>query len=45
VVIFLDDAGWGDLGANWAGTPETHFLDQLARESLRYACVCVCDVA
>lgn len=35
VVIFLDDAGWGDLGANWAGTPETAFLDQLARESLR----------
>lgn len=35
VVIFLDDAGWGDLGANWAETPETPFLDHLAQQSLR----------
>ena len=39
VIIFLDDAGWGDMGANWNATTETKFLDQLATESLRQVCV------
>lgn len=36
VIIFLDDAGWGDVGVNWRATTETKFLDGLAKESLRY---------
>jgi arylsulfatase G len=38
VVIFLDDAGWGDVGFNVGDeiTPETKVLDKLAREGLRF---------
>lgn len=38
VVIFLDDAGWGDAGFNVGPieTPETKVLDQLATEGLRF---------
>jgi hypothetical protein len=35
VIVLLDDAGWGDVGANWAVTKETTNLDRLAQESLR----------
>lgn len=44
VVVFLDDAGWGDLGANWPETPETTVLDQLARQSLRCVQYVPCPV-
>ena len=36
VVFFLDDHGWGDLGANWPSTHETPNLDKLASNGLRF---------
>jgi hypothetical protein len=36
VIIFLDDAGWGDMGANNPETVETPFMDSLAKKSLRW---------
>ncbi|KFW66837.1 Arylsulfatase G, partial [Pygoscelis adeliae] len=36
IVILADDAGWGDLGANWAETKETPHLDELAAEGTRF---------
>lgn len=35
LVLFLDDHGWGDVGANWNETTETPRLDQLAAEGVR----------
>lgn len=35
VIIYLDDAGWGDVGFNWHETPETKNLDALATQGLR----------
>ena len=41
VIIFLDDTGWGDLGANWddpaAGSPsETPHMNALAADGMRF---------
>ena len=41
VLIFLDDTGWGDLGANWdnatAGSPsETPHMNALAADGMRF---------
>ena len=35
VIILADDMGWGDLGANWAGTKDTANLDRMAAEGTR----------
>ena len=35
VIILADDMGWGDLGANWAGTKDTANLDKMAAEGMR----------
>ena len=35
VIILADDMGWGDLGANWAGTKDTVNLDKMAAEGMR----------
>tara|TARA_B110000208_G_C11546797_1_gene350132 strand:+ start:89 stop:646 length:558 start_codon:yes stop_codon:yes gene_type:complete len=36
LVLFLDDHGWGDVGANWNETTETPRMDQLAAEGVRF---------
>uniref|UniRef100_A0A4W2CGB6 Arylsulfatase G n=1 Tax=Bos indicus x Bos taurus TaxID=30522 RepID=A0A4W2CGB6_BOBOX len=36
VIILADDMGWGDLGANWAGTKDTANLDRMAAEGTRF---------
>eukprot|EP01001_Neometanema_parovale_P001956 NODE_1233_length_1822_cov_67.510889_g1170_i0.p1 GENE.NODE_1233_length_1822_cov_67.510889_g1170_i0~~NODE_1233_length_1822_cov_67.510889_g1170_i0.p1 ORF type:complete len:548 (-),score=108.63 NODE_1233_length_1822_cov_67.510889_g1170_i0:124-1767(-) len=36
IVIFMDDTGWGDIGANWQDTRETPNIDRLAAEGLRF---------
>ncbi|KAM9748768.1 arylsulfatase G isoform 5-T9 [Dama dama] len=36
VIILADDMGWGDLGANWAGTKDTANLDKMAAEGMRF---------
>uniref|UniRef100_A0AC11EMN2 Arylsulfatase G n=1 Tax=Ovis aries TaxID=9940 RepID=A0AC11EMN2_SHEEP len=36
VIILADDMGWGDLGANWAGTEDTANLDKMATEGMRF---------
>ncbi|XP_065766771.1 arylsulfatase G isoform X2 [Muntiacus reevesi] len=36
VIILADDMGWGDLGANWAGTKDTANLDRMAAEGMRF---------
>ena len=36
LVLFLDDHGWGDVGANWNETTETPRIDQLAAEGVRF---------
>lgn len=35
VILFADDLGWGDVGANWAWTRDTPNIDNLARNGLR----------
>ena len=39
VILFADDWGWGDLGANWpeAAGGMTPHLDQLASEGVRFS--------
>ena len=36
VLLFADDYGWGDLGANWETTKETPNLDRLAATGIRF---------
>ena len=37
VLLFLDDWGWGDLGANWyEAEGMTPHMDQLASEGIRF---------
>lgn len=36
VILFLDDHGWGDVGANWNSTKETPNLDRIASKGLRF---------
>lgn len=36
VVIFLDDSGYGDIGANNNETVETKNIDELAKNGLRF---------
>ena len=37
IIFFVDDWGWGDMGANWPpAAPETPHLDRLATKSLRF---------
>jgi hypothetical protein len=36
VVLFADDFGWGDVGANWPSTTETPHMDALANSGLRF---------
>ena len=32
LMLFMDDHGWGDFGANWNATTETPHLDRLAAD-------------
>ena len=36
LIFFVDDWGYGDIGANWKATVETPHLDSLAKNSLRF---------
>ena len=36
VLMFADDFGWGDVGANWAETKETPNIDRLAASGIRF---------
>ncbi|XP_062827231.1 arylsulfatase G isoform X2 [Anolis carolinensis] len=36
IIIFADDIGWGDLGANWALRNDTPNLDKMASEGMRF---------
>ena len=36
VLLFADDFGWGDVGANWAETKETPNIDRLAASGIRF---------
>lgn len=36
VLLFADDFGWGDLGANWDETKETPNLDRLSHSGIRF---------
>eukprot|EP00118_Oscarella_pearsei_P000886 m.6060 g.6060 ORF g.6060 m.6060 type:complete len:526 (+) comp14847_c0_seq1:152-1729(+) len=36
VLLFADDFGWGDVGANWDETKETPNLDRLAASGIRF---------
>lgn len=36
ILMFADDFGWGDLGANFAETKETPNLDRLASNGVRF---------
>ena len=35
IVMFADDTGWGDLGANWPQTTDTPRLDEMAEKGTR----------
>lgn len=39
VIVMSDDMGWGDVGANWPETVNTHTIDKLAHEGLRLVTV------
>ncbi|XP_033124455.1 arylsulfatase G-like isoform X1 [Anneissia japonica] len=38
IILFMDDIGWGDLGANWnpSGNSDTPFMDALAKKGMRF---------
>eukprot|EP00041_Stephanoeca_diplocostata_P014217 m.256064 g.256064 ORF g.256064 m.256064 type:complete len:566 (+) comp19624_c1_seq6:78-1775(+) len=36
LMLFMDDHGWGDFGANWNATTETPNLDRLAADGIRF---------
>lgn len=35
VIMFADDTGWGDVGANWPSNKNTPNLDKLAEQGMR----------
>ena len=36
VILFADDFGWGDVGANWPATKETTNIDALFHSGMRF---------